>query len=132
MNILVSNDIEYEVQKALKNYFTIYCRPLPENYTLPNLLVTQVGGNDTNTIDFYEVVIDSRAETEGEANEYLRFALGTLKQIVKDQSTVLRSMRINTSGSWGNDPVRPDLAMCSARIELWAHLDSTTIDPINQ
>jgi hypothetical protein len=132
MNILVSNDIEYEVQKALKDYFTIYCRPLPENYTLPNLLVTQVGGNDTNTIDFYEVVIDSRAETEGEANEYLRFALGTLKQIVKDQSTVLRSMRINTSGSWGNDPVRPDLAMCSARIELWAHLDSTTIDPISQ
>lgn len=132
MNILVSNDIEYEVQKALKDYFTIYCRPLPENYTLPNLLVTQVGGNDTNTIDFYEVVIDSRAETEGEANEYLRFALGALKQIVKDQSTVLRSMRINTSGSWGNDPVRPDLAMCSARIELWAHLDSTTIDPISQ
>lgn len=128
MNILVSNDIEYEVQKALADYFTIYCRPLPKDYTLPNLLVTQVGGNDTNTIDFYEVVIDSRAETEGEANEYLRKAIGTLKEIVKNQSTVMRSMRVNTSANWGNDPVRPDLALCSARIEIWAHLDKETIN----
>lgn len=128
MNILVSNDIEYEVQKALKDYFTIYCRPLPENYTLPNLLVTQVGGNDENTIDFYEIVIDSRAETDGEANEYLRKAIGTLKEIVKSQTTIMRSMRVNTSGSWGNDPVRPDLSMCSARIEIYGHLKADTIE----
>lgn len=128
MNILVSNDIEYEVQKALADYFTIYCRPLPKDYTLPNLLVTQVGGNDTNTIDFYEVVIDSRAETEGEANEYLRKAIGTLKEIVKNQSTVMRSMRVNTSANWGNDPVRPDLALCSARLEIYCHLSKETIE----
>lgn len=128
MEILVSNDIEFEVQQALSEYFTIYCRPLPEDYSLPNLLVTQVGGNDSNTIDFYEVVIDSRAETDGEANEYLRKAIGTLKAIAKQQNTVIRLVRVNTSGSWGNDPVRPDLSMCSARLEIWAHLQTDTIN----
>jgi hypothetical protein len=128
MDILVSNDIEFEVQQALSEYFTIYCRPLPEDYSLPNLLVTQVGGNDSNTIDFYEVVIDSRAETDGEANEYLRKAIGTLKAIAKQQNTVIRLVRVNTSGSWGNDPVRPDLSMCSARLEIWAHLQKDTIN----
>ena len=59
MEILVSNDIEYIVQQALKDYFTIYCRPLPKNYSLPCLLVTQTGGNDEDTIDFYSIVIDS-------------------------------------------------------------------------
>lgn len=128
MNILVSNDIEFEVQQALSEYFTIYCRPLPEDYSLPNLLVTQVGGRDNNTIDFYEVVIDSRAETDGEANEYLRKAIGTLKAIAKQQNTVIRLVRVNASGSWGNDPVRPDLSMCSARLEIWAHLQKDTIN----
>jgi hypothetical protein len=128
MDILVSNDIEFEVQQALSEYFTIYCRPLPEDYSLPNLLVTQVGGNDSDTIDFYEVVIDSRAETDGEANEYLRKAIGTLKAIAKQQNTVIRLVRVNTSGSWGNDPVRPDLSMCSARLEIWAHLQKDTIN----
>lgn len=128
MDILVSNDIEFEVQQALSEYFTIYCRPLPEDYSLPNLLVTQVGGNDSNTIDFYEVVIDSRAETDGEANEYLRKAIGTLKAIAKQQNTVIRYVRVNTNGSWGNDPVRPDLSMCSARLEIWAHLQEDTIN----
>ena len=128
MDILVSNDIEFEVQQALSEYFTIYCRPLPEDYSLPNLLVTQVGGNDSNTIDFYEVVIDSRAETDGEANEYLRKAIGTLKAIAKQQNTVIRCVRVNTNGSWGNDPVRPDLSMCSARLEIWAHLQEDTIN----
>lgn len=128
MNIQISNDIEYEVQKALKDYFTIYCRPLPKNFTLPCLLVTQVGGNDTNTIDLYDVVIDSRADTEGEANEYLRKAIGTLKAIVKSQDTVMRTINVNTSLNWGTDPVRPDLAMCSCRLEIYAHLENATIN----
>lgn len=131
MEILINNDIEYEVQKALKDYFTIYCRPLPKDYTLPCLLVTQVGGNDRNTIDFYEIVIDSRAETEGEANEYLRKAIGTLRAITKNQDTIFRSFRVNTSMSWGNDPVRPDLAMCSARLEIRCHLSKATINKTN-
>lgn len=131
MEILINNDIEYEVQKALKDYFTIYCRPLPKDYTLPCLLVTQVGGNDRNTIDFYEIVIDSRAETEGEANEYLRKAIGTLRAITKNQDTIFRSFRVNTSMSWGNDPVRPELALCSARLEIRCHLSKETINKIN-
>lgn len=131
MEILINNDIEYEVQKALKDYFTIYCRPLPKDYTLPCLLVTQVGGNDRNTIDFYEIVIDSRAETEGEANEYLRKAIGTLRAITKNQDTIFRSFRVNTSMSWGNDPVRPELALCSARLEIRCHLSKETINKTN-
>ena len=131
MEILINNDIEYEVQKALKDYFTIYCRPLPKDYTLPCLLVTQVGGNDRNTIDFYEIVIDSRAETEGEANEYLRKAIGTLRAITKNQDTIIRNFRVNTSMSWGNDPVRPEIALCSSRIELYCHLTKETINKIN-
>jgi hypothetical protein len=131
MEILINNDIEYEVQKALKDYFTIYCRPLPKDYTLPCLLVTQVGGNDRNTIDFYEIVIDSRAETEGEANEYLRKAIGTLRAITKNQDTIFRSFRVNTSMSWGNDPVRPELALCSARLEIRCHLSKETINKNN-
>lgn len=128
MNIQISNDIEYEVQKALKDYFTIYCRPLPKNFTLPCLLVTQVGGNDTNTIDLYDVVIDSRADTEGEANEYLRKAIGTLKAIVKSQNTVMRTINVNTSLNWGTDPARPDLCLCSTRLEIRCHLQHSTIE----
>jgi hypothetical protein len=128
MEILVSNDIEYIVQQALKDYFTIYCRPLPKDYDLPCLLVTQVGGNDENTIDFYSIVIDSRAETEGEANEYLRKAIGVLRKVVQEQTTEMRHFEVNSSMSWGNDPVRPDLAMCSATIELYAHLQKETIN----
>ena len=131
MEILINNDIEYEVQQALKDYFTIYCRPLPKDYTLPCLLVTQVGGNDRNTIDFYEIVIDSRAETEGEANEYLRKAIGTLRAITKNQDTIIRNFRVNTSMSWGNDPVREEIALCSARIELYCHLSKATINKNN-
>lgn len=128
MEILVSNDIEYIVQQALKDYFTIYCRPLPKNYDLPCLLVAQTGGNDEDTIDFYSIVIDSRAETEGEANEYLRKAIGVLKKVVQEQTTEMRHIEVNSSMSWGNDPVRPDLAMCSATIELYAHLQKETIN----
>lgn len=128
MEILVSNDIEYIVQQALKDYFTIYCRPLPKNYDLPCLLVTQTGGNDENTIDFYSIVIDSRAETEGEANEYLRKAIGVLKKVVQEQTTEMRHLEVNSSMSWGNDPVRPDLAMCSATLEIYAHLYKETIN----
>ena len=128
MEILVSNDVEYIVQQALKDYFTIYCRPLPKNYDLPCLLVAQTGGNDEDTIDFYSIVIDSRAETEGEANEYLRKAIGVLKKVVQEQTTEMRHIEVNSSMSWGNDPVRPDLAMCSATIELYAHLQKETIN----
>ena len=130
MDINLSIDIEDAVRSALSPYFQIYCRPLPENFTTPSLLVSQVGGSDTKKIDTFEVTLDSRAKVEGEALELLRKAIGTLKKVAEDQSTPIRYVSVNSSGSWGADPSRPDLAMCSARLQIIAHLDKATVVPI--
>lgn len=121
MVINKSIDIEEEIRTALDPYLTAYCRPLPKDYALPNILITQVGGTTTGTIDTFSVVLDSRADSEAEALDTLNRAIGILKQVAKEQTTALRHVTINTSGSWGNDPVRPDLSMCSARIDVVAH-----------
>lgn len=121
MIINKSIDIENEVRLALTDYLTAYCRPLPAEYALPNILITQVGGTDASKIDTFGVVLDSRAVTEAEALDYLNTAVGILKAVAKAQTTALRHITVNSSGSWGNDPVRPDLAMCSARLEVVAH-----------
>lgn len=116
-----SIDIENEIRTALAPYQTVYCRPLPEDYNLPHILVTQVGGALADRIDTFEVVIDSRAELEADALEYLNTAVALLIRIAKEQTTALRHIVVNSSGSWGADPVRPDLAMCSARLSVTAH-----------
>lgn len=121
MTINVSIDVEDEIRRALADYMTVYCRPLPADYSIPHILITQVGGADSQTIDTFEVVLDSRAETEAAALEYLNRAKGILKQVAREQTTALRHVVVNSSGSWGADPVRPDLAMCSARISVVAH-----------
>lgn len=121
MIINKSIDIEEETRSALSEYQTAYCRPLPAEYSLPNILITQVGGTITDTIDTFEVVLDARAETEAEALDYLNTAIAVLIQTAKEQTTALRHVVVNTSGSWGADPVRPDLAMCSARVSVTAH-----------
>lgn len=127
MIIKQSIDIEDEIRKALDPYMTVYCRPLPAEYDLPHILVTQVGGMDSQTIDTFEVVLDSRAETEAAAIEYLNKAKGIVRQTAKEQTTALRYVIVNSSGSWGVDPVRPDLAMCSARLEITAHQIDTEV-----
>ena len=121
MIINKSIDIEEEIRSALSEYQTAYCRPLPTEYTLPHILITQVGGQTVQTIDTFYVVLDSRAETEAAALDYLNTAIGILKQVAKEQTTAIRHVTVNSSGSWGNDPVRPDLAMCSARLDVVAH-----------
>lgn len=121
MIINKSIDIEEETRSALSVYQTAYCRPLPAEYSLPHILITQVGGTATDTIDTFEVVLDARAETEAEALDYLNTAIAVLIQTAKEQTTALRHVVVNTSGSWGADPVRPDLAMCSARVSVTAH-----------
>lgn len=121
MIINISVDAEDEVRKALDPYMTAYCRPLPAEYELPHILITQVGGTDANKIDTFAVVLDSRAATEAEALGYLNKAVAILKEVARQQDTALRHVTVNSSGSWGQDPVRPDLAMCSARIEVVAH-----------
>lgn len=121
MIINKSIDIEEEIRSTLSEYQTAYCRPLPAEYTLPHILITQVGGQTAQTIDTFYVVLDSRAETEAAALDYLNTAIGILKQVAKEQTTAIRHVTVNSSGSWGNDPVRPDLAMCSARLDVVAH-----------
>lgn len=121
MNINVSIDIEDEIRIALADHLTVYCRPLPAQYALPHILITQVGGTTSQTIDTFEVVLDSRAEREAAALDYLNRAIGILKQVAREQTTALRHVVVNSSGSWGADPVRPDLAMCSARLSVTAH-----------
>lgn len=127
MQISRSIDIEDIIRIVLSDYLTAYCRPLPANFSLPCILVQQVGGNDTDTIDSFEVVLDSRASNEAEASETLRNAVGILREIAARQTTALRYVSVNSSGSWGNDPVRPELAMCSARIRVIAHLENVEV-----
>lgn len=127
MIINKSVDVEEEIRTALTPYLTSYCRPLPKDYALPNILITQVGGITSGTIDTFSVVLDSRAITEATALDTLNTAIGILKQVAKEQTTAVRHVTVNTSGSWGNDPVRPDLAMCSARIEVVAHQTSEEV-----
>lgn len=116
-----SIDVEDEIRTALTGYLAAYCRPLPETYELPNILITQVGGTDSNEIDTFGVVLDSRAATEAEALDTLNKAVGLLKAVAKQQTTALRYVSVNSLGSWGADPVRPDLAMCSARLDVVTH-----------
>lgn len=120
-------DVEDEVRRALSDYCTAYCRPLPENFTVPSILVQQVGGTDDRTIDTFEIVLDSRAENEGEAMELLRTAIGILKTVAAKHTTALRYVDVNSSGSWGTDPVRPELAMCSARLRVVAHEEQVEV-----
>lgn len=127
MDIKRSIDIEDVIRSAFGSMLTAYCRPLPANYSLPNILITQVGGSDLNTIDTFEVVLDARAETPAEASETLRNAVGILRKVAAEQTTAIRYVQVNSSGSWGSDPVRPDLAMYSARLRVVAHLETTTI-----
>lgn len=127
LEIQRSIDIEDAVRTALAEHLTAYCKPLPASYTLPCILVTQVGGYDANKIDTFEVVLDSRAQTEAEALEYLRNAIGVLRAVASTHETPVRYISVNSSGSWGMDPVRPDLAMCSARISVVAHPETVTL-----
>ena len=88
---------------------------------------TQVGGSEADQIDTFEVVLDSRAADEATALSTLRNAVALLRAIAEEQTTALRHVVINSSGSWGSDPVRPDLAMCSARLSVTAHQDETEV-----
>ena len=123
-----SIDIEDEIRIALKDYMTVYCRPLPANFSTPCILVTQVGGTDQDgQVDTFDATLDARAINAADANETLRNAVAILRKVAGDQTTAIRHVEVNSSGSWGNDPVRPDLAMYSARVRVWAHLEDNTI-----
>lgn len=122
MKILVSNDIPEEVRVALSQKFNAYCRPLPATYTLPNILITGVGGTEENDIDTMDIVLDARAETAAEALDTINKAIGALKYYAGEQGTAIRYVYINTLPQEAVvDPVRPDLSMCTARLRIVAH-----------
>lgn len=124
MEILKPVDIENEIRLALKDYVDIYCRPLPENFNTPSILPRVVGGSSSNTIDTFSVVLDSRAKTEAEAIDLLNTALGILEQRAEEQFGALRNITVNSMASWGSDPVRPDLSLCTLTVLVTAHRES--------
>lgn len=127
MNILKSIDIEDETRIALKDYVTVYVRPLPENFTVPSLLVEQMGGSSANTIDGFLLRLSSRAKTDAEANDLIRTALAVLEAQSQAQFGKLRYSTENSLASWGSDPVRPDLKLCTATVQVFAHKEPLTI-----
>lgn len=133
MEIKVSIDIEDEIRKALAEYVTIYCKPLPKNFKTPSLLVTCVGATseynwaNEATIDGFDVTLDCRAKDDATAVETLRKALGILETVTGQQSQAFSHVRVNTFSSTINDPVRPDLKMCTARLRVTAHRQNLTI-----
>lgn len=127
MNILRPVDIEEEIRLALKDYITVYCRPLPLDFLTPCLLITTTGGNSRNTVDTFAVVLDARAETDGEALDYLSTALGLLEKQAQNQVGALRNVTINSLVSWGTDPARPDLKLCTATVLVTAHRVSSSV-----
>lgn len=118
-------DIEAAVKTVLEPYFKVYVRPLPEGFELPSLLVQQVGGTEVDTIDTFSVTLDSRAKTDGAALDLLYDAIGVLRQ------SEIGWIAINALASWGTDPARPDLALCTARLEITAHQTTKTIRSSN-
>ena len=128
MDILISVDIEDEVRKALTDYITVYVRPLPEGFITPSVLVEQMGGTTENTIDKFIVRLSARASTEEEALTLANIAVGILVRQARDQFGALRSASQNSLMSWGNDPIRPDLKLATATVEVIAHKESFDID----
>lgn len=128
MNVLISVDIEEEIRSALAEYVTTYVRPLPENFTTPSVLIELMGGTSENTIDTFLVRISSRAKDNADALELLRAVLGILQNRTNEQIGELRFSTEQNLMSWGNDPVRPDLCLCSATVTVLAHKKSVNID----
>ena len=120
-------DVEETIRAALADYMTCYVKPLPADFTVPSIEITAVGGSEDNTIDTFDVVLDSRAADEYTAQLNLRNAVGLVKAIAHSQTTALRFAKCNTLGSWGKDPVRPELAMCSARLNVTAHAEKVEV-----
>ncbi len=125
-----SIDVEDVIREALSDYMTSYVRPLPASLVVPSVEITAVGGKSENKVDHFEVVLDSRAKLEAEALENLRNAIGIIIKIAKSQTTALRFAEVNTLSSWGKDPVRPDLAMCSARLSVIAHIETVEVNKL--
>lgn len=127
MNILKQVDIENEIRLALADYFEAYCRPLPETYGLPNVLIEQTGGSSSNEIDTFQVRLSVRAETDEDASDFMRDVLGVLEVRATEQFGALRHVSLNSLASWSTDPARPDLKLCTALVLVTTHRETVTI-----
>ena len=133
MSITINRSIDAEdaVRLTLSEYMTAYCAPLPAKFEMPCILVQTTGGDSEHTsagqgkVDTFMVVIDARAKTEDEAMTTLRNAVGILE--TAGGSHGLSYVEVNSLYSWGADPVRPDIAMCSATLLIKAHRETVTI-----
>ena len=131
MKISRSIDVEETIRSILSDYLTAYCSPLPADFSTPCILVTVSSGSSesTNTgkgkIDSFTVVLDSRHELEETAMEYLRNALAILEASTGE---AIAHVTTNSLYYWGSDPVRPDLSMCSATLQVTAHREELDID----
>lgn len=128
MNVLVSIDVEKEVVTLLKNKFNVCLRPLPEKYQTPITLVELMGGASENTIDTFTIRLSTRAKTNGEALTTLQTVLGFLDYQTKHQIGKLRFSVEQNLTSWGSDPVRPDLCLCTATVQVIAHKETLEIN----
>ena len=129
LDILVPIDIEDEVRLALKPYIpNVVAGDLPSNFSTPILRVRQTGGGTENTIDKFNVTIDSRDVTDIGAYDLIRKAQGVLEAQCKEQFGELRYVEWNTLAQWGSDPVRPDLKLCTLTATITAHRESLTIE----
>lgn len=102
----------------LDEYYTAYCDPLPKAYTLPFIRVTNAGGSETNQLDTFTVVIEGYAETDAEACEITRNAVGILKE------SVYYYVRENTKPARFPDPIRPDLCRYRTTVLVTAHQET--------
>ncbi|MBQ1292881.1 MAG: hypothetical protein IIY21_02500 [Clostridiales bacterium] len=127
MNINRQVDIEDEIRLALTDYFEAYCRPLPDKYGLPNVLVEQTGGTTLNTVDTFQIKLSVRAKTDADAIDTMRDVLGVLEYQAEHQFGALRHISINSLASWGNDPARPDLKLCTMTAIVIAHREEYEI-----
>ena len=126
MLIKRSIDIEDEIRKVLSGHLTTYCRPLPKDFEIPSITISLTGGTRANEIDTFTVRLDSRAKHEAKALEILNDAIGIL-QVKAGNSNALRHIEINSIGTWGADPVRPELAMCTASLNVVAHIETKEV-----
>lgn len=127
MIIQRSIDIEEEIRSALKDYLTVYVRPLPAKFTVPCILVTATGGQTSNEIDNYQVVLDARAQTDEEAFALIRTAQGLLEAQGCSQFGALRHVETSSLARWGSDPARPDLKLCTLTAIVTVHKESFEI-----
>ena len=123
-------DVEEEARVALSPYIAAYVRPLPDAYTLPHVELTATGGSTENTIDTPVLTLKARARTDAEAMNTLQTALGVLEAQASAQVGNLRHVTINSMASWGTDPVRKDLKLCTATVLVTCHREVKEISSI--